>query len=29
MSQNHIDPNLALEAFVLRPVEDDGLAGAG
>jgi uncharacterized protein YbcI len=28
MSQNHIDPNFALEAFVLLPVEDDALGNA-
>jgi uncharacterized protein YbcI len=24
MSQNHIEPNFAIEAFVLEPLEDDG-----
>ena len=28
MSQNHIDPNFGLEAFVLEPLEDEGLPDA-
>ena len=28
MSQNHLDPNFGLEAFVLLPLEDDALMGA-
>jgi uncharacterized protein YbcI len=28
MSQNHLDPNFGLEAFVLLPLEDDALSDA-
>jgi hypothetical protein len=28
MSQNHIDPNFGLEAFVLEPLEHEGLPDA-